>query len=107
VSDDVVQVQTTAGTDTELARIVDDLLDRRLIACGQVVGPIRSRYWWRDSREEATEWLALLKTTVSRADAVVEALSAMHSYEVPEILVLPVGGGLPGYLDWVREETRG
>jgi periplasmic divalent cation tolerance protein len=96
-----VQVQTTAGSREEADRIAAALLERRLAACVQVLGPVESRYWWDGALESATEWLCLAKTTADRVDAVVGAVQDVHSYDTPEVIATPVTGGSERYLRWV------
>ncbi len=79
------------------------VLDRRLAACVQVVGPVESRFWWEGRLDTATEWLCLVKTTDDRLDQVVSAIRQAHSYDTPEIIALPVVGGSDAYLRWVSE----
>jgi len=97
----VVQVQVAAGSVQEAERVAAALLEPRLAACVQVVGPITSRYWWEGTLETATEWLCLAKTTDDRAGAAVAAVVAAHSYDTPEVIVLPVVAGHADYLEWV------
>ena len=87
--------------------VADSLLDARLAACVQIVGPIESRYWWRDEREVATEWLCLVKTRTALLDRVVAAVRAVHSYETPEVVAVPIVGGDAAYLTWVEDEASG
>ncbi len=103
VSRGCVQVQTTAGSKEEADRLVAALLERRLAACVQVLGPIESRYWWEGRLESATEWLCLAKTTADRVDDVVTAIRDAHSYDTPEVLVTPVSGGNERYLRWIED----
>jgi periplasmic divalent cation tolerance protein len=100
---DCVQVQATAGSREEADRIAATLLERRLAACVQVLGPVESRYWWDGALESATEWLCLAKTTAERVDAVVGAVHDVHSYDTPEVIATPVRGGSERYLRWVRQ----
>ena len=79
---------------------------RATAACGQVVGPINSVYWWEGKVDDATEWLVLFKTSADRSAALVEYVRSHHSYDVPEIIVTPILGGNPAYLAWVDDETR-
>ena len=95
-----VQVQFTMGERTAADAIATALLERRLAACVQVLGPATSRYWWDGVIEHAEEWLCLAKTTAARADELVAAIVDLHPYEVPEVLVVPVTGSAP-YLDWI------
>ena len=71
----------------------------------QVLGPVESRYWWGGTVETATEWLCVAKTTADRYDEVEAAIRSAHSYDVPEILALPVVRGSAPYLRWLGEET--
>ncbi len=81
------------------------LLEKNLVACVNIL-PVRSLYRWKGEACDDEEHLLIMKTRRSLADAVVRALSAMHPYEVPEIIVLPVIAGHAPYLDWVHAETR-
>ncbi len=102
----VVQVQVVDEDRTALQRMVDDLVNARLIACGQVLGPIDSTFFWDGAVQKEQEWLALLKTTRAAVDDLVSRLADAHSYDVPEILVLDVVAGFKPYLDWVADCTR-
>jgi periplasmic divalent cation tolerance protein len=101
-----VQVLTTAGSEDEAARIAAALVDRRLAACVQVVGPITSRYRWQGKLEEAREWQCLAKTEAGRYDEVEAAIRELHSYEEPEVIATPIVAGSAGYLGWLSEETQ-
>ena len=100
-----VQVLTTAGSEEEAEGIAAELVRRRLCACVQVVGPVASRYRWRDQVEEAREWQCLAKTTMAAYEAVEEAIRELHSYEEPEIVATPIAAGSRGYLDWIVESV--
>jgi periplasmic divalent cation tolerance protein len=102
---DACQVSITAADRDEASVIADSLLDAHLAACVQIIGPIESRYWWQRTREVATEWLCLAKTRAELVDDIVAAVRAVHSYETPEILAVPVVGGDPAYLEWLEAET--
>ena len=100
-----LQVTTAAGSREEADLISRALVERRLAACVQVVGPVESRYWWDGGVEVAREWLCLAKTTAALYSAVEGAIRELHSYEVPEIVALPVAAGSEAYLGWVQRET--
>lgn len=100
------QVSTTTDSAEAAAALARSAVEARLAACGQVVGPITSVYWWQGGVEETAEWLVLFKTTAARADALVEHLRGRHAYDVPEVIVTPITAGHPAYLDWVSAETR-
>lgn len=91
-----------AGRARELARM---LVERRLVACVNVVGPLRSIYRWQGAVEEAEEHLLVIKTVAARVDALRRALVEAHPYDVPELIVLPVEGGHRPYLDWIADSV--
>jgi periplasmic divalent cation tolerance protein len=96
-----VQVLTTAGSEEEAGRIASLLVERKLAACVQVVGPITSRYRWQGAIEEEREWQCLAKTTRAAYEAVETAIREVHSYEEPEIIATPIVAGSAGYLAWI------
>ncbi|HEX8958487.1 MAG TPA: divalent-cation tolerance protein CutA [Solirubrobacterales bacterium] len=96
-----VQVLTTAGSEQEAEWIGAVLIERRLAACVQVLGPVASRYRWRGEVEEAREWQCLAKTEASRYAEVEAAIREVHSYEEPEIVAIPIAAGSSGYLAWI------
>ena len=81
------------------------LLTERLIACIQIVGPIKSLYWWKGRVEEADEWLGIMKSRKSLHAEVEAKIRGLHSYEVPEITAVELSDVLPAYDNWVRAET--
>jgi periplasmic divalent cation tolerance protein len=101
-----IQVITTTGTKQDASKVARALIEARLAACVQVVGPVTSRYWWKDEIEEAEEWLCLIKTTANLFERLEQAIRAAHPYDVPEILATPVVAGSADYLAWLREEVR-
>ena len=102
---DFVVVLVTAGTADEAARIGRTLVEERLVACANVVGPIRSIYRWQGAVEDAGEHLLLLKARAADVPAVETRVQALHSYDVPEVLALPVAAGSAAYLTWLAEAT--
>jgi periplasmic divalent cation tolerance protein len=96
-----IQVLTTTGSEEEAERIAAELLERRLAACVQILGPIISRYRWQGALETAREWQCLVKTEASLYDELERAVRELHSYEEPEILATPIVAGSRGYLNWV------
>ena len=100
-----VQVQFAIDDAGRADAIVEALLADHLIACGQRTGPIRSRYWWKGEREEADEWLVLMKTRADLAPTVVAEVTRLHPYETPEVITLDLVGGAPEYLAWIDEVT--
>jgi periplasmic divalent cation tolerance protein len=98
-------VFTTAGSHEEAARLARALVERRLAACVNIVGPIESIYRWRGAIETSPEFLLVIKTTVTRFDAVRAAIRELHSYELPECLEIGVDAGSPEYLAWLGESV--
>ena len=93
--------------DADTARkAVRALLEERLIACGNLIPGVESIYEWKGTLETSAEVMVVCKTTASRADAAQARLRALHPYEVPEILRMPVSGGCPEYLAWVATQCR-
>lgn len=101
----VVVLLVTAGTAEEGERIARALIDERLVACVNLVGPIRSIYRWEGAVESASECLLILKARAADVDAVAARVRALHSYDVPEVLALPVSAGSAPYLSWLVEAT--
>lgn len=87
-------------------RMAAVLLSERLCACAQTVGPIQSRYRWRGKVESAREYLLVLKTRPALFAAVARTVRALHPYQVPEIVALPLAAVDAPYLAWLRAETR-
>jgi periplasmic divalent cation tolerance protein len=100
-----VQVLTTTGSEEEAGRIAVLLVERRLAACVQVVGPIVSRYRWQGAIEETREWQCLVKTTGGAYEVVEAAIREAHSYDEPEIIATPIVAGSAGYLAWIEENV--
>lgn len=95
----------TAGRDQEARSIARRLVDERLAACVNIVGPIRSVYRWRDAVEDEAEFLLLIKTRSSLLRRVEQRVIELHSYEVPELLALAPSRGSAAYLGWLLEST--
>jgi periplasmic divalent cation tolerance protein len=100
-----LQVTTAVGSSEEAERIATALVERRLAACAQIVGSVRSFYRWQGNVERADEWLCRAKTTRSRYDAVEAAIRELHSYDCPEIIATPIVAGSAAYLQWLSEQV--
>jgi periplasmic divalent cation tolerance protein len=104
--DSGVRIALTTAPDAEVAaRIARTLVEERVAACANLVSQVRSIYRWQGRIEEQSEVLLVIKTRADRVDALAARLRALHPYDVPELVVLPVETGLDAYLDWVRAET--
>ena len=97
-------VLTTTGTREDAGRIARALVERRLAACVNVVA-IESVYRWKQAVESAEEWLLVIKTTASVLDQVYAAMKELHTYELPECVVLPIESGSEEYLAWIGESV--
>jgi periplasmic divalent cation tolerance protein len=103
---DFIQVFMTAEKREEAGNIARAMVERRLVACAQVVGPIRSTYWWEDDIETSEEWLCIMKSRKDLFEKLEKAIREMHPYAVPEIVALPITSGNRDYLKWLDKETR-
>jgi len=101
----ILAALTTAPSAETAKRLVRTLVEQRLVACGTVLPGAASTYWWHGAVTEEEEVVVVLKTTAARWAALASALPALHPYEVPELVALPVVGGYRPYLDWLRTET--
>ena len=88
-------------------RLADTLVEKHLAACVNILAPCRSAYRWKGAVQHDEEHPMLIKTTEARYAALEQAIRAGHPYELPEIIAVPIGRGLPAYLDWVKSETAG
>jgi periplasmic divalent cation tolerance protein len=103
---DYVQVMTTVEKEEDARRIGDLLVESRLAACVQIVGPMTSIYRWQGAMESAAEFLLLVKSHRDLFSQLAEVITANHPYEVPEILAVPVCAGGTAYLEWLAQELR-
>lgn len=102
-----VRVVLTTAPDRGAAHALANALVReRLAACASVVPGVTSLFWWEGDVQRADEVLVLLKTTSERVEALIARARELHPYEVPELLALPVDGGLLEYVAWVHREAR-
>lgn len=100
-------VYITCSAEAEAERIAAALLDRRLVACANIIkAPLRSLYLWQGQREEAEEFLLLCKTMDDRFTELNRVVREIHSYTTPCIVSLPLAAADPDYLAWLLESTR-
>jgi periplasmic divalent cation tolerance protein len=102
----LIQVSTTVAKRQDATKIAKSALEEKLAACVQVIGPIGSTYWWKGKMEDAEEWLCLMKTRKQLYPKLEKRIKAIHPYEEPEIIALPIVDGSAGYLRWIEEETK-
>jgi|SRR5215469_587513 len=103
---DFLQVLTAIDSEDAAERLARGITGARLAACVQIVGPIKSIYWWQGELEEAREWQLAIKTTTGRIAELEDYIKENHSYDVPEITATVISGGSDEYLDWITAETR-
>jgi periplasmic divalent cation tolerance protein len=96
----------TVGKAEDAHAIARMLVEKRLAACVNVVGGVSSHYRWKGAMEIGEEWLLVMKTSQDRFEALRQAIVSAHSYEVPEIIALPIIAGHPPYLDWIAESLK-
>ena len=98
-------ITTAVATQTQANELANALVTNRLAACVQVL-PITSTYTWKDQLHQEPEYLLLIKTTARLYIEVEKAILELHSYELPEIMQIPVTAGYPPYLDWIRSSCK-
>ena len=98
---DKIVVLCTCASPEEADRLARALVDARLAACVSVVGGVRSIYRWKGEIESAEECLLAIKSSRAHFDSLREKIEELHSYEVPEVLALPIVDGAASYLEWL------
>jgi len=98
-------VLTTVGILEKAEEMAAQLVDRRLAACVNIIGPIRSIYRWKGAIERDQEYLLLIKTTAEQASALATAFAELHPYELPEHVELAIEGGSVPYLEWLSAQV--
>ena len=102
-----IQVLTTTERREDAEKIAGLLVEKRLAACVQIVGPVLSIYRWKEKIERAEEWQCHIKTRTGLYGAVEAVIKANHPYETPEIIASPILQGSREYLTWLHEQTQG
>jgi len=99
-------VLTTCGSAEEAEKIARHLVENRLAACVNVMARVQSIYRWQDKVEAAGEWLLLVKTTAHAFAQVRDAIRGLHSYEVPECVMISIEDGSAAYLQWIEDSVN-
>ena len=102
---DIVLFITTADAE-EAERIGSALLNERKAACVNIVPRVSSLFWWQDKLDSAQESLLIVKTKASVLNEIVTLVKELHSYDVPEVIALPIVGGNRDYLEWISKEVK-
>ena len=101
-----IVVFITAQGEEQAKKIAEQLLAKRLIACANILPRVSSLFWWQGRIDSAEEVLLILKTKECLLDEIIAATKELHSYEVPEIIALPIIGGNEDYLKWIDESVK-
>jgi len=106
VSGNPIIVLVTVDSQEEAKRISDILLERKVIACANILRDVQSFYWWKGKVDHSCELLLLMKSRGELLKEIVRLVKENHSYEVPEIVALPIVGGNADYLRWIEESVE-
>ena len=101
----IALVLTTVGEKTDAEALARLLVEERLAACVTIGAPMTSVYRWNGAMERSTERQLVIKTAVDRLDALQKRINELHSYDLPEFLVVPIALGSERYLSWITAET--
>ena len=101
-----IQVYTTVGSEEDAGRMTRSLVEKRLAACTQIIGPLLSTYWWKGEIEEAKEWLCIIKSRKELYNELEQAIKEVHTYEKPEIVATSIIEGSKDYLSWLNESLK-
>lgn len=99
-------VLTTCPDKLSAERIAQALVEEGLAACINILPPMQSIYRWKGKVEQACEQLLIIKSSCARFAAIRERIQALHPYELPEIIAVPIADGLPGYLAWLNNPDK-
>ena len=105
MTSDYCTVTVTIDDESKAAEIAATIVRDRLAACGQVGSPIQSFYWWDGEVQNDGEWRIEFKTRAALLDRLTARVVELHPYDVPQVTAAPIVGGLPAYLDWIKETT--
>jgi len=103
---DAVLLLVTCSSVKEAGDITDLLLKKKLVSCANVLPGIRSKFWWKGNIEKAREVLVMAKTRASKFAAIDKEVRRVHSYDVPEIVALPIVSGSDNYLSWIADSLK-
>ena len=101
-----VVILITASSEEEAHKIADGLVTQRKAACVNIVPKVSSVFWWKGKMESEMESLLIIKTRASLLNDIVTLVKEMHSYEVPEVIAMPIIGGNQDYLEWIGREVK-
>jgi periplasmic divalent cation tolerance protein len=102
----VAVVYTTIDNMQDARKISNTLVEEQLVVCVNIIPKIESVYKWKGKIENDNEYIMIAKTTDKNVKKVIQRIKTLHTYELPEVIVLPVIGGLKEYLDYIADETE-
>ena len=106
MSSNFIIVLVTTANKSEAEKISQALLKDKLIACANIISPVTSFFHWQDKLDQTEECLVVMKSRMSLFSELADRVKSLHSYEVPEILALPIVEGSQSYLDWLSSVTK-
>jgi periplasmic divalent cation tolerance protein len=106
IMSEYIQVTTTVAQKEEALAIAEAVLENRLAACVQIVGPITSMYWWDGDIDKSSEYLCIIKSRQDKYGELEKAIRTAHSYDLPEIIAVPITAGSKDYLKWLDSEMK-
>lgn len=99
-------IMTTLDSEEAAKALATQLVNKRLVACAQILSPIQSYYWWNEAVESSKEWLVVLKTTEACWPALEQAVLEQHPYEVPQLTALPLAAIHAPYASWLNQQVQ-
>ncbi len=103
---DIQLIYITAGDMPEAKRVGRALLEKKLVACVNLIDGMKAMYWWKGEIEEGAEVVIVGKTVAGLVPEIIETVKDVHSYECPCVVSLPVSSGNPAFLDWIGQEVK-
>jgi periplasmic divalent cation tolerance protein len=101
-----IKIITTVEKIQDAERIVKNLLEKRLAGCTQIIGPIKSTYWWKGNIETSQEYLVFIKSRQGLYEEIENSIKENHPYETPEIICIPILMGSKEYFQWLEDELK-
>jgi len=101
-----IEVKTTVSSKETAEKLSNEILNKKLAACIQIIGPVESKYWWKGKIEEDKELVLIIKSKASLYKELEKTILKLHPYEEPEIVVIPILEGSKGYLNWILNSTQ-
>ena len=97
---------TTSDSKERASLMASSLVEKQLVVCLIIVGPVESVYSWQGKVEQTTEWILMMKCSESQCEELKRALPRLHGYDVPELIMLPIADGHVPYLDWIAASGK-